>query len=105
MKYRRTKQFVKDATGLPKRYLPLLKEVMQSVEEAKTIEDIPCRKLAGGTKRAYRIRMGDYRITFVLFVFDEETIGFQRILIRGEAYNKEHMRQLLLQEKKSTTIY
>ncbi|KAA6314775.1 hypothetical protein EZS27_034661 [termite gut metagenome] len=56
MKYRRTKQFVKDAKGLSKRYLPLLKEVMRSVEEAKTIEDIPCKKLEGGTKRAYRIR-------------------------------------------------
>jgi mRNA-degrading endonuclease RelE of RelBE toxin-antitoxin system len=95
------KQFNKDIEKLSKQYLALLLQIVSEVEEAKSIEDIPCRKLVGGTKRAYRIRMGDYRITFILFVFDEKTIGFQRILIRGEAYNKEHMRQLLLQEKKN----
>jgi mRNA-degrading endonuclease RelE of RelBE toxin-antitoxin system len=99
------KQFNKDIEKLSKQYLALLLQIVSEVEEAKSIEDIPCRKLAGGAKRAYRIRMGDYRITFILFVFDEKTIGFQRILIRGEAYNKEHMRQLLLQEKQAKKNY
>jgi mRNA-degrading endonuclease RelE of RelBE toxin-antitoxin system len=95
------KRFNKDIEKLPKQYWALLLQIVSDVEEARSIEDIPCRKLADGTKRAYHIRIGDYRITFILFVFDEKSIGFQRILIRGEAYNKEYIRQLLLQEKKN----
>ncbi|KAA6349076.1 hypothetical protein EZS27_003472 [termite gut metagenome] len=63
MKYIFGEQFSKDIEKLSKQHLALLLQIVSEVEEAKSIEDISCRKLAGGTKRAYRIRMGDYRIT------------------------------------------
>jgi mRNA-degrading endonuclease RelE of RelBE toxin-antitoxin system len=72
--------------------------MVESVKNAKNINDIQCKKIVGA-KNSYRIRINDYRVTFILKVFADNTIIFQRVLPRQEVYRREYIQQLLEQEK------
>jgi len=54
-----------------------------SAENAATINNIDSLKKLSGHKTAYRIKINDYRIGFVI---DNETITFVRFLHRKDIY-------------------
>ena len=62
---------------------------------AKDIQDITdCKKLVG-YHNIYRIRLGDYRALFTLEIeFSGDTIFFQYLAPRGEAYGKKMKTEL-----------
>jgi mRNA interferase RelE/StbE len=60
-----------------------VKEVIELVERVDTLQEISgIRKLRGGDQY-YRIRIGDYRLGFLL---DEDTVVFIRFLHRKDVY-------------------
>lgn len=65
------------------------------VKAAKGIQDISdCKKLVG-YRNIYRIRLGDYRALFTLEIeFSGDTIFFQYLAPRGEAYGKKMKTEL-----------
>ncbi|KAA6331774.1 hypothetical protein EZS27_019655 [termite gut metagenome] len=99
MRYRFTVKFKKDAQKLPEVYQCSLDKVITSIENAGNIKDIQCKKIVG-TRHSYRIRMGTYRIMFIVKILVDNTVIFQRVLPRSEVYNKEYIQQLLREEKR-----
>lgn len=83
MNYEYENAYLRDAKKLPDSVIPLLQNVVFSIREAKSLQDIPNLKKLSGYKKAYRIRIGEYRIG--LFV-EGETLVFARILPRKEIY-------------------
>lgn len=79
------KSFEKDTDKLTDQ--KLLHSIADCIEEIQTLNklsDIPnCKKLKG-SKNAYRIRIGDYRIGFI---FENQTIVFIRFLHRSTIYD------------------
>ena len=68
-------------------------KVIIAVKAATSIAEIRnCKKLTG-YKNAYRIRIGDYRAIFLFIVIDD-IVYFQYFLHRGEAYNKEYLKNI-----------
>ena len=61
-----------------------LLELIQAVEEAQSLADIPNLKKLKGHADAFRIRMGDYRIG--LFLKSDDTVEFVRFLHRKDIY-------------------
>jgi len=58
--------------------------IIEEVREAVSIKEIAqCKKLRG-SKNAFRIRTGNYRIGFV---YENETVIFIRFLHRGKIYS------------------
>lgn len=87
MKIETTRQFVKDLKILPLKIQRSVAETYVKVSTATSIREIPnCKKMEGG-RNYYRIRVGDYRILF-LVVITADTIVFKRIVPRGGAYKK-----------------
>lgn len=77
------KSFEKDATKLSGDSKLQLSKVIENITAAKKLSELSsCKKLTG-SKNAYRIRMGNYRIG--LF-FVNETVDLVRILNRKEIY-------------------
>jgi mRNA interferase RelE/StbE len=62
MKYDYESAYLRDAKKLPDSVRLLLQDVVLSVREAKTLQNIPNLKKLSGYKNAYRIRIGEYRI-------------------------------------------
>jgi mRNA interferase RelE/StbE len=60
--------------------------VLIALSEAVSIQDVPNIKKMRGTTFAYRIRVGDYRIGFVLI--DNDTVELHRVLHRSKIYHK-----------------
>ena len=80
-----TKQFAKDFKNLPVHIKTLVANAYENVLAAKTVHEIhSCRKLKGSTNR-YRIRIGTYRILFLVIIKDNR-VEFRRVLPRGQAY-------------------
>jgi len=78
------RSFAKDLEKITDRRLKQqVREVILTVEEAKTLADIGhVRKLRDG-EGYYRIRVGDYRIGII---WDKETVVFVRFLHRKDLY-------------------
>ena len=76
--------FAKDIKTIKnKGILKCIKETIESIEQAKSLLGIPdFRKLKGGGNY-YRIRVGEYRVGFVV---EGDTIIFVRCLHRKEIY-------------------
>ncbi len=55
----------------------------EEIPQLLTFEEITNIKKLQGYENAYRIRVGDYRIGFI---FDGETVIFQRVLHRKDIY-------------------
>lgn len=79
------KSFVKDTDKIvDKKMLNSIADCIESIREVKNLSNIPnCKKLKG-SKNAYRIRIGNYRIGFVL---ENQTIEFVRFLHRNKIYD------------------
>lgn len=66
-----------------KSLLKRVKEVIESVEHAKSISDLPNLKKLKSSKNYYRLRIGDYRIGLAI---EDEVLVFVRFLNRKEIY-------------------
>ena len=60
-----------------------IRAVIESVEQADTLKDVPHVTKLQGEGDFYRIRVGDYRIGIIL---ESETVVFVRCLNRREIY-------------------
>jgi mRNA-degrading endonuclease RelE of RelBE toxin-antitoxin system len=89
MKIEISRAFVKDVGPLPKHSKKIILLVINEIESASSPFDIKeCSKLKG-LEDLYRIRRGNYRITFN---FQESTAIFKRVLARGQIYKKHNIR-------------
>jgi mRNA interferase RelE/StbE len=79
------KSFVKDTDKIiDKKLFNAIANCIENIREYKKLSEIPnCKKLKG-SKNAYRIRIGNYRIGFV---FENRTVEFVRFLHRDTIYN------------------
>jgi len=76
--------FLKDVQRIKERALAVrVKEVLESIERAATLQEIANLKQLKGSTGYYRIRIGDYRIGLRV---DGETITLVRFLHRKEVY-------------------
>jgi mRNA interferase RelE/StbE len=79
-----TKQFEKDAEKELNKKLQLqLADVLEQLQRADHLMEIPNLKKMKGFKNAYRIRLGAYRIGFL---FEDNTIKLSRVMNRKEIY-------------------
>lgn len=93
-----SKSFIKAASKLTGKYKNSLHEKIKEVKAATSVDELTdCKKLANFTN-AYRIRIGDYRAFFILTVVDN-TVNFEYLINRGDAYNKEYTKNLRKKEK------
>lgn len=90
-----SKAFVKASKRLSGKMLDSLRRTIVEVKAAKGIQEISdCKKLVG-YRNIYRIRLGDYRALFTLEIeFSGDTIFFQYLAPRGEAYGKKMKTEL-----------
>lgn len=80
-----SKQFAKAAKLLSRKYQNSLKSIIRDVKEANSISEIKnCRKIIGA-ENTHRIRMGRYRIVFVIIITNN-TAFFKLLLPRGDVY-------------------
>lgn len=87
MKVQYSKSFVKTVSHLSGKQLDSVREVIAEVKNAKRIEDITdCKRLIGYNS-VYRIRIGGMRAFFILVI--EDTVCFQYLVSRGQAYSKK----------------
>ena len=93
MKVSYSKAFIKAIEKLSIDQKDTVSKIINQVKKAAVLSDIHnCRKLTG-YKNVYRIRIGNYRAIF-LFIILEDTVYFQYFLPRGEAYNKEYLKNI-----------
>lgn len=85
MKISYTKSFVKDLEGL--KGTPAFERIkfiaFETIPNTETLADLPNLKQLKGVKNAYRIRIGDYRLGFVV---EGDTIIIKRVLHRKDIY-------------------
>jgi len=92
-----SKEFEKSARKLSGKYKESLKNVILEIRAAQSIGEIGnCKKLVG-YHSAYRIRLGDYRVFFLLEVV-EQIVFLKYLVNRGEAYNKEYQEKMKLHD-------
>ncbi len=84
-----SKAFVRDVESLPMHTKKMILEVINQIQAAKTPHEIhDCLKLKGADD-LYRIRMGNYRITFE----NHDSIAIlKRALPRGKIYKKQNLK-------------
>lgn len=76
--------FLKDLRKIKEHALAMrVKEVIESIEQASTLQEIGNLKQLKGSTGYYRVRVGDYRIGLRV---DGETITLVRFLHRKEVY-------------------
>lgn len=86
MIYEFEKSFVRDFRKLNSKVLAkVLNECIQTISDAKSINEIPTLKKLTGYKNAFRIRIGDYRIGVII---NDETVTFVAFAHRKEIYRK-----------------
>jgi len=88
-----SKEFEKSARKLLGKYKESLKDVILEIRTAQSVGEIGnCKKLVGYNS-IYRIRLGDYRVFFLLEIV-ELTVFLKYLVSRGEAYSKEYQEKL-----------
>jgi mRNA interferase RelE/StbE len=93
-----SKAFIKSALKLTGKYKTALLLKIEEVKNATSVEKLSeCRKLEG-FDHTYRIRIGSYRAFFILVIVNN-TVSFEYLVSRGEAYNKEYLKSLSRKEK------
>lgn len=95
MKVKISKSFSKAVDRLSGKQLDSVLDVIKEVKVAQGVEDITdCIRLVG-YHSVYRIRIGGYRafFTFHLEIVDD-TVMFQYLVSRGQAYTKKVEKQL-----------
>lgn len=84
MKTRFKESFAKDLRRVRDQgLLARIQQVVQSVERASTLDEVPQLKKLQGGARYYRIRIGDYRVGLAL---EGDVVVFVRALHRREVY-------------------
>ena len=79
-----TRQFERDVEKeLNKALQFTLADIVEHLKKVSSLKEIPNLKKMKGFKTAYRIRMGEYRIGFIL---QSDTITLSRIMNRKEIY-------------------
>lgn len=97
MKVEYSRQFVKAAYKQTGKYKSSLQKIISEVIRANEVADITnCIKMVG-FQNSYRIKMGDYRLIFILRVVDQVVV-FELLLSRGEIYRKDHEMNLRRKE-------
>ena len=98
MKVEYSKQFVKAAYKLKGKYKISLQKIITEVMKAKEVAEVTnCIKMVG-LQNSYRIKMGDYRLIFILKIIDQVAF-FELLLSRGEVYRKGHEMNLRKKDK------
>lgn len=93
-----SKSFIKAASKLTGKYKISLKKKIDEVKVAVLVNELTdCKKLEGFS-HSYRIRIGGYRIFFILKI-ENNSACFEYLVSRGDAYNKEYLKSLLKKEK------
>jgi len=93
-----SKAFIKSALKLTGKYKAALLKKIEEVRNATSIEKLSeCKKLEG-FENTYRIRIGSYR-AFLILVILNDTVCFEYLVSRGEAYNKEYLKSLAKKDK------
>lgn len=95
MKVKYSSTFIKAAKKISGKMRESLKRTIEEVKAAKDIKEITdCKKLIG-YRKIYRIRIGDYRAMFSLEIeIEGDTVFFQYLVSRGEAYSKKVKNEL-----------
>ncbi len=76
--------FLRDVKAVRDKQLTTrLKQIIEQVEEAKSLASIPNIKQLRGDKNHYRIRIGEYRLAMVV---QAENVTFVRFLHRKDIY-------------------
>ena len=90
MKIKFASSVIKASKKLSGKMLESLKRTIAEAKAAENIQSITdCKKLIG-YRKIYRIRIGDYRALFTLEIeLSGDTIIFQFLTPRGEAYGKK----------------
>jgi mRNA-degrading endonuclease RelE of RelBE toxin-antitoxin system len=93
-----SKEFEKSARKLSGKYKESLKSVLLEIRASQSVNDIVnCKKIIGFNS-IYRIRLGDFRIFFLLEIVGQ-TVFLKYLVSRGEAYSKEYQGRLKLNDK------
>lgn len=80
------KSFSKDVSKISdKKIRRAIANIIENIQDANKLSDINNLKKLKGTKNAYRIRLGSYRIGFFYINRQAELIRF---LHRSQVYNK-----------------
>ena len=95
MKVKFSKSFSKAVDRLSGKQLDSVLDAIKEVKAAQGIEDITdCIRLVG-YHSVYRIRIGGYRAFFTFHVeIVDDTVMFQYLVSRGQAYTKKVEKQL-----------
>jgi mRNA-degrading endonuclease RelE of RelBE toxin-antitoxin system len=89
MKFEISRAFVKDVDPLPKNSKKIILAVINEIQSAQNPHEIKeCTKLKG-VADLYRIRRGNYRVTFE---YDGLTAVLKRVLPRGQIYKKHNIK-------------
>lgn len=90
MKVEYSRAFVKAVKKLSGKMLVSVTQTICETKEAENIEQLKnCEKLAG-IINIFRLRIGDLRAFFFLRIeIDEDTIVFEYLIPRGQAYDKK----------------
>ena len=83
------KSYRKQSGKIQKSIVHAVREVKEAISEENLTD---CIKLTG-FKNAYRLRIGDLRIFFILRV-EGTTVAFEYIVSRGQAYSRKMMDRL-----------
>lgn len=84
MKVEFRRSFTKDLKSISdKSLLQKVKETIEMVEKARTLNDLPSRKKLKSEDKYFRLKIGDYRLGFAL---EGDTIIFVRFLHRKDIY-------------------
>jgi len=77
-------RFGKDIDNIDDRTVKLkITHIIEQIEQARSIFEIPHVKKISGYKNTYRIKAGDYRLGFY---YDGEVVEFARALHRKDIY-------------------
>lgn len=82
MKIVADRSFERDAKRLPNQAQQQLKEILQRLTVATTLQEVSPTKMEGA-KNAYRIRFGNYRVGFYL---EGNQVILSRVLDRKDIY-------------------
>lgn len=93
MKIVYSRAFIKAASKLTGKYKISLKKMINEVKLATTVNDISSCKKLEGFNHSYRIRLGGYRVFFIVTV-ENNAACFEYLVSRGDAYSKKYLKSL-----------
>lgn len=93
-----SKAFIREVKKLNGKELQSVGRMIQEAKKAKNTNELTdCIKLSG-YKNIFRIRIGDHRVFFYIKIINN-SIFFQYIVSRGEAYKKKMKEKLQEKDK------